>query len=71
MFTENINEISFLGDVFDDHDDEYTTTDKNCNMTEYPEQAEKCENLTHMKCKDKKYLHHCSCKTRIYNISKK
>ena len=62
VFNENFNNISFLGDVFDDDDDGYVTTDKNCNMTEYPEQAVKCKNLTHMECKDKKYYHHCSCK---------
>ena len=47
-------------DPFDD-DTELNTTDKNCNMTEYPEQARKCNNKT-MVCKDEKYLHHCSCK---------
>ena len=47
-------------DPFDD-DTELNTTDKNCNMTEYPEQARKCNNKT-MICKDEKYLHHCSCK---------
>ena len=47
-------------DPFDD-DTELNTTDKNCNMTEYPEQARKCNNKT-MVCKDENYLHHCSCK---------
>ena len=51
----------FLEDVFDDDDDDLVTTDKNCNMTEYPEQAVKCD-LNHMECKDNNYLHHCSCK---------
>ena len=45
----------------DDYDEDYITRDKNCNMTEYPEQAEKCD-LNHMDCLDEKYLHHCSCK---------
>jgi hypothetical protein len=62
LFTGKDNDKSFLGDVFDDDDDEFITIDKNCNITEFPEQAIKCNNLTHMECKDKKYLHHCSCK---------
>ena len=45
----------------DDYDEDYITRDKNCNMTEYPEQAEKCD-LNHMECTNTKYLHHCSCK---------
>ena len=48
-----------LGDPFDD-DDELNTTDKNCNFTEYPEQAIKCNNET-MSCTDEKRKHHCSC----------
>ena len=55
------NYKNFLEDVFDDDEDELITYDKNCNMTEYPEQAKKC-NLTNMECNDTKYLHHCSCK---------
>ena len=55
------NYKNFLEDVFDDDEDELITYDKNCNMTEYPEQAIKC-NMTNMECIDTKYLHHCSCK---------
>ena len=55
------NYKNFLEDVFDDDEDELITYDKNCNMTEYPEQAIKC-NMINMECNDKKYLHHCSCK---------
>ena len=61
LFTGNSNYEPFLGDVFDD-DDGIITTDKNCNKTEFPEQAERC-NLNHMECKDTHYLHHCSCKS--------
>ena len=46
-------------DPFDD-DTEINTTDKNCNMREYPEQAIKCNNET-MKCLDEERKHHCSC----------
>ena len=46
-------------DPFDD-DTEIFTTDKNCNMKEYPEQAIKCNNET-MKCLDEVRKHHCSC----------
>ena len=49
-----------FGDPFDD-DTEMNTTDRNCNETEYPEQARRCDNKT-MVCLDKKRLHHCSCK---------
>ena len=59
IFSGDLENI--FGDVYDDDDDEFVTTDKNCNVTEYPEQAVKCD-LKHMECKDKKYLHHCSCK---------
>ena len=48
-----------LGNPYDD-DSEMHTSDRNCNKTEYPEQAIRCQNKT-MKCKDMKYLHHCSC----------
>ena len=64
IFTKEQNLDDYLEEVFDDDDDDdddFITRDKNCNMTEYPEQAEKCS-LDHMECKDKKYLHHCSCK---------
>ena len=54
-------ESNNINDVFDDDEDDYITRDKNCNKTEYPEQAIKCNNLTHMKCTDMMYLHHCSC----------
>lgn len=58
----NLNSINSLADVYDDDDDEdLVTRDKNCNMTEYPEQAIRC-NLDHMECTDKIYYHHCSCK---------
>ena len=56
-----MNTPHIFGNPFDD-DTEMNTTDKNCNFTEYPEQAIRCNNLTHMECKDMKYLHHCSCK---------
>ena len=56
-----LNLINSLDDVYDDDDEDLVTRDKNCNMTEYPEQAEKCD-LDHMECTDLKYLHHCSCK---------
>ena len=46
-------------DPFDD-DTEINTTDKNCNMREYPEHAIKCNNVT-MKCLDEERKHHCSC----------
>ena len=46
-------------DPFDD-DTEINTTDKNCNMKEYPEQAIKCNNET-MTCLDEERKHHCSC----------
>ena len=62
IFTKDQNFQKYLEDVFDDDDDDdLITKDKNCNMTEYPEQAEKCD-LDHMECTNKKYLHHCSCK---------
>ena len=63
IFTGELNNKIFLGDVFDDDedDDDYVTRDKNCNETEYPEQASKCD-LKHMECTNTKYLHHCSCK---------
>ncbi len=48
-----------LGNPYDDDSDAHTY-DKNCNKTEYPEQAIRCQNIT-MKCEDTKYLHHCSC----------
>lgn len=57
----NYNSINNLGDEYDDEDDGLVTRDKNCNMTEYPEQAVRCD-LEHMECTDTKYLHHCSCK---------
>ena len=57
----NLNLINSLEDVYDDDDEDLVTRDKNCNITEYPEQAEKCD-LDHMECTDLKYLHHCSCK---------
>lgn len=58
----NLKSINSLADVYDDDDDEdLVTRDKNCNMTEYPEQAIRCD-LDHMECTDIKYLHHCSCK---------
>ena len=58
----NLNSINSLADVYDDDDDEdLVTRDKNCNMTEYPEQAIRCD-LNHMECTDEKYRHHCSCK---------
>ena len=49
-----------LGDPFDD-DTDFNTTDKNCNLTEYPEQARRC-NPENMICKDEVRKHHCSCK---------
>ena len=61
IFTKDLNFQNSLEDVFDDDDDDLITKDKNCNKTEYPEQAEKCE-LSHMECTNSKYLHHCSCK---------
>ena len=64
------NYKNFLEDVFDDDEDELITYDKNCNMTEYPEQAIKC-NMINMECNDKKYLHHCSCKEGYITFSKK
>jgi len=54
-------ESNYINDVFDDDEDDYITRDKNCNETEFPEQAIKCNNLTHMECTDEIYLHHCSC----------
>ena len=57
----NLNSINSLADVYDDDDEDLVTRDKNCNMTEYPEQAIRCD-LDHMECTDLKYLHHCSCK---------
>ena len=48
-----------LGNPYDD-DSEQETSDRNCNDTEYPEQAIKCQNET-MICRDISYLHHCSC----------
>ena len=54
-------ESNYINDVFDDDEDDYVTRDKNCNLTEYREQAERCD-FSHMKCTDNKYLHHCSCK---------
>ena len=61
IFTKGVNSENYLEDVFDDDDDDLITTDKNCNMTEYPEQAERCD-LDHMECTNTIYLHHCSCK---------
>ena len=63
IFTGEVNNNNFLGDVYDDddEDDDYVTRDKNCNLTEYPEQAIKCD-LDHMICTNKNYSHHCSCK---------
>ena len=55
-----MNKPYIFGDPFDD-DTEMNTTDRNCNETEYPEQARRCDNKT-MVCLDKKRLHHCSCK---------
>ena len=49
-----------LGDPYDP-DDEMNTINKNCNFTEYPEQAIRCNNETII-CEDKERLHHCSCK---------
>ena len=57
-----------LGDPFDD-DTEPETRDKNCNMTEYPEQAIRCNNET-MICSDEKRLHHCSCKEGYITYAK-
>ena len=63
IFTGVLKSKNFLGDIFDDDDDEddFVTKDKNCNKTEYPEQAEKCD-LKHMECTNMVFLHHCSCK---------
>ena len=62
IFPGNSNSQKYFEEIDeDDYDEDYITRDKNCNMTEYPEQAEKCD-LNHMDCLDKKYLHHCSCK---------
>ena len=61
IFQKQLNSKDNLYNNFDDDDDDLITKDKNCNMTEYPEQAEKCD-LDHMECKDMKYYHHCSCK---------
>ena len=60
ILTEESNINDYLEDVYDDDDDDPVTTDKNCNKTEYPEQATRCD-LDHMICTDMKYLHHCSC----------
>ena len=57
IFTSNSD---FLGNPYDE-DSEIETIDRNCNVTEYPEQAIKCNNLTNMECEDMKYLHHCKC----------
>ena len=61
ILTEQSNINNYLEDVYDDDDDDLVTTDKNCNKTEYPEQAVRCD-LNHMTCTDMNYLHHCSCK---------
>ena len=62
IFPGNSNLQKYFGDDDEeDYDEDYVTRDKNCNMTEYPEQAEKCF-PEHMDCLDPIYLHHCSCK---------
>ena len=45
----------------DEDEEDLITKDQNCNFTEYPENAEKCD-LDHMECEDKIYLHFCGCK---------
>ena len=62
--TENIS-----GDPFDD-DTEIITENRNCNMTEYPEQAIKC-NFEYMECLDNVRLHHCSCKEGYITLADK
>lgn len=42
-------------------DDDIITKDQNCNSTEYPENAQKCD-LNNMVCEDPIYLHKCRCK---------
>ena len=54
IFTKEVYSENYLEDVFDDDDDDLITTDKNCNMTEYPEQAERCD-LDHMECTNMQY----------------
>ena len=58
-----------LGDPFDDDTETYTS-DRNCNLTEYPEQAMRCNNET-MECKDEKRKHHCSCKAGYITFADK
>ena len=58
IFSED-NQVIDYGDPFDD-DTEYNTTNKNCNITEYPEQAIRCDD-ERMNCIDKVRRHHCSC----------
>ena len=50
----------FYGNPYDE-DSERDTIDRNCNYTEYPEQAIKCGNRTNMVCEDEEFLHHCKC----------
>jgi len=59
IFTGDSN---LIGDIYDiDADEDLIARDKNCNLTEFPEQAIRCGNRTNMVCLDMKYLHHCSC----------
>ena len=54
------SEANFLGNPYDEESEKHTIN-RNCNMTEYPEQAIKCGNRTHIICEDEEYLHHCRC----------
>lgn len=55
----------------DEDEDDLITKDQNCNKTEYPENAKKC-NLDNMICEDTLYLHKCRCKDGYitYSINK-
>ena len=57
--TYNSNIENLASDDEYEEENEYETEDKNCNQTEFPEEATRCGN--NIKCLDEKYLHHCSC----------